>query len=132
MATNVTATGYSTTFAGASLSTVGEIKSLSIDGMEVGEVEISSMDSASGWIEKIPSMKNAGDLSIELYYYETRFTALMTALSTSQEFTVTFPDSSTFIFTGFCKNLSLTDDHQEAIEVSASFAISGIPVFTEV
>lgn len=124
--------GYGTTLAGATTSTVGEILNITVGDITVDPTEVSNMDSPDAYKEFIAGMLDAGEITFAMNYNKASTAALKTAADsrTSEVWTVTFPDGSTWVATGFVSNLSNASPHDDKISGDCTIKISGKPVFT--
>ena len=122
--------GYGTTFSGSVTGDIGFVRSVSVGGMSAGDINISHLDSPGAWEEFIAGMKDAGDISLDVVYERTNHAALQAALGGSNEnWTITFPDGSTFVCSGYINNLGVESPREDAITQSVSIKLSGAPTF---
>ena len=116
---------------------VGSLTSIGEIGVEISEVEVTTLDSPDGAKEFIPGDIDPGELAFAGYmkYKADQQTAVkMNALikaNTLEAWKVTFPNGATWEFDGFVKSFKTTEATPEGlIGFSASIKISGFPVFT--
>ena len=124
--------GWRTTLSGSSSGAVGHIRSVTLTGIEVEEIEVTTMSSADAFREYVNGLIDPGDIQLGMVYTKDTFTTVFNALgdSANEEWTVTFPDDSTFKCDGFLKNVSLDSAMDDVIEGVAILKMSGKPVFT--
>jgi len=123
--------GFGTTLSGAVSGVIVEITRIGIDGMDVPELDVTTMASTSGWREFIAGLKDAGALTLDLLYEKSQFSTMLGILGgTVEAWTITLPDSSTFVVDGFLKGLGAEIPMDDKILSSASLKLSGVPEFT--
>lgn len=92
-------------------------------------IDISAMDSASGYREKIAGMLDAGQASVDLNYDDkgTTHKFLLTNLGVQLMFKVTFPGSSptTAVWTGFINGVGPEIPFDNKMTATISVEISG-------
>ncbi len=122
--------GHGTTLSGSSLGTVGEVIDIDLGGIEATDIDLGSMDSTDKYKDFISGMIDAGEISFNCIYDKTQASSLYGAVGTSDTFTVTFPDSATFVASGYVKNVGTTIPFEDKIEQSVTIKISGKPTFS--
>lgn len=122
--------GHGTTLAGSSLSTVAEVTNIDISGYECADIDLGSMDSTDKHKDFISGMIDAGEISVTCVYTKGEASSLYGAIGTTDTFTVTFPDNSTFVASGYVKNVGVAIPFEDKIEQTATIKISGKPTFT--
>jgi hypothetical protein len=122
--------GYGTTLAGSSLSTVVEVTNISGPSIEVDDIEFTNMDSTSARKEFLAGLVDSGTLDIEINYTKAQVAAVSSALRTSQTWTVTFTDSSTWTGTGYVKSLGQETPTADRISNTFSIKATGVWTFT--
>ena len=112
----------------AKLTSIGEI------GIESEEIDTTALDSEGDFKEFIAGSKDAGEVTVEGYLFDTtQFIALL-ELGNSREvrnWNVEYPSGATWAFSAFVK--SIKDGAKEVDGVakfSMNLRISGAPVFT--
>jgi predicted secreted protein len=124
--------GYGTTVSGASTGALGDLTGVNIAGMDVTDLDVSTMASPDRWKEFIAGMKNAGEVTLTLLYEMGNFDAVQTAFGGPNEaWTVTFPDGSTFVCSGYIKHLGADSKMDDKITQAVTIKLSGEPVFTQ-
>lgn len=123
--------GWRTTLSGGTSGNVGHIRSVSLSGIETEEVEVTTMSSSDAFREYVTGLSDPGEIQLDIVYSKTSFNTVFNALgdSANEEWTVTFPDSSTFKCNGFLKSVSLDSQMDEVIEGVAILKLSGKPTF---
>lgn len=95
-------------------------------------VEATDADSPGAWREKIPGLKDGGDITVEIEYERSQHAALFdTLFMVPRGFRATLPDGSKFEFNGFINELPVASPLDDRITTSFSIAVSGAPVFLE-
>ena len=127
--------GISTSLAGATAGTIGNIISITLPNQTRDSVETTTMGSTSNFREFIPGLLNAGEISVELNYDGSasgNADSLQTALETVAEvWTIKFPDDSTFVCSGFITSLGGASPMDDKITQSVTIKLTGKPTFTE-
>ena len=123
--------GFGTTLSGATTGAVAQIRSISLPGMEVGEIDVTTMASTSGWAEFVAGIKNAGEITLDLLYFKTLHNTLLTRIGAAVEnWTITFPDSATFVVAGYISSIGIESPHDDAMTMPVTIKLSGVPAFT--
>lgn len=95
-------------------------------------VEATDADSPGAWREKIPGLKDGGDITVEIEYEKAQHGSLFDSLFMDPRgFRATLPDGSKMEFNGFINELPIASPLDDRIVTSFSIAVSGAPVFTE-
>lgn len=140
MPTNA-AIGYGSTFGiGDDLSppgydTLAEVVSITPFGYSRGAVDVTTMDSTSAFREFVAGLTDPGEVSLELNFVPG--TAAASTLLAEfddrnvNEYRITFPDTSTFDFDGFCTGFSTEDPIDDKMSATATYKITGKPVLTQ-
>lgn len=131
MTTNGTL-GYGTTLSGATTGSIAEIVSIEIDGMEADEVDVTTMDSTNGWKEFLAGLKDAGSMTLTLVFEAANYAKILAAFAgTAEAWTITLPEGSTFVCTGWIKSAgNMSVPVEGRIENTATLRWSGEPTFT--
>ena len=132
--------GHGTTLTcslGTVTTTVAQCRSVSVGGVTVNPVNITNMDSDEGFAEYIPGIASPGTLALDLIYAETMATAWAVLFETktariNQTWTLTFPDDSTYVVTGFLSEFGLEVPYGEALSNTVTIQATGAVAFTEV
>lgn len=122
--------GYGSTIAGSALSTVVEVTKIGGPNLKADSIELTHMTSDNRFREYISGLLEGGEVSLELNYTKAQCAAIATALGTTDTFTLTLSDSSTWVFTGFINALGQETPHDGKISNTAGIQVSGKPVFT--
>lgn len=124
--------GFGATLSGATFGTVGQITKLSLPGIDAGEIDVTTMDSVEKWKEFIASLKDAGELSVDVLYTDSQYGALLDAIGgDNEDWTITLPDGATFVCAGFLKSVGGEVPMDGAIANALGIRLSGKPTFTE-
>lgn len=124
--------GHGTTLAGVSTGTIGKILRMSWDGINAGVIDVTDFDSTNKFIEKIAGLKDATRLNVDIKYDKTLFNTVEGAIGASNEnWTVTLPDSSTLVCSGFIQDAGrLEVPLPDKVTSSLVIELSGEPTFT--
>lgn len=114
----------------ADLTSIGEI------GVESSEIDVTTLDSDSGYKEYIAGFKDAGEVSLAGIIKSEDAMEAMLALAESQEleeWTIETDSGSTWVFDGFVKMFKEAEATVEGVRgFSASIRVSGAPAYTAV
>ncbi len=127
--------GKTTTIADASgnLANVDSIGDISLSADEIEDTTYGS----SGWKTFVQGLKDGGTFDVVLNYdsTDTSNNRLITAFNSgeSKQYTVTFPDSSTFVFTAFVSGVGIAVPKDEKVQRTFTMRIDGktAPAFSE-
>lgn len=120
--------GTGTTLQGASTGALGMITRIGISGMESQSVDITTMNCPNKWKKFIAGLKDARTLDIDLIYEKTGTAQMMAALGhANEDWTVTFPDTSTFVANGFIQRLGGESPHDNKVTQRLTIQLSGSP-----
>jgi len=115
---------------GTSISpTAGEITSISGPGLTVDDIDVSNHSSTDAFKEFVPGMIDGGEFSVEGNLISGLSTGLYATLisRTSTSYTITFPNSVTWTFSGYPKAFNTEAPHDGKLGFSATFKVSGKP-----
>jgi predicted secreted protein len=127
--------GKTTTIADSSgnIANVDAIGDLSLTADEIEDTVYGS----SGWKTFVQGLKDGGTFDVVLNYdsTDTSNNRLITAFNSgeSKQYTVTFPDASTFIFTAFVSGVGIAVPKDEKVQRTFTMRIDGktAPIFSE-
>jgi predicted secreted protein len=124
--------GFGTTLAGGSAGTIGMITKLSITGLEVNDIDITTMESPDGWREFIAGLKDAKEIQCDMLYENNNMDTILAALGDVNEtWTITLPDGATFVCDGYIKAVGgVGIPMDDKISQTFSIKLSGAPTFT--
>jgi hypothetical protein len=131
----MTSIGKTTTIGDASgnISNVDAIGDLSFDSDEIED----TVYGTSLYKTFIQGLKDAGTVDVTTNYLSTDASnnRLVTAFNagTSTQYTITFPDASTLVFTAFVKGIGIAIPKEDKYQRTFTFRIDGktAPVFSE-
>lgn len=139
MAASSAVNGFGATFAYLSTdpstyTTLAEVLSVTPPSISVETVDATHMGSDDGFREYIASLKDGGEVTVNLNYVESSATLLQTlVLAGVETFKVTFPGSSTFVFSGIPTNFAFDDVViDDKVAMSLTIKVTGKPVYTAV
>ena len=117
--------------------TVGSLTSIGEIGVEITEIDVTTLDSPDGAKEYIPGDIEAGDLAIAGYIKkaddEATVTKMMALISagTVEDWEVTFPSGAKWEFDAFVKAFHTAEATPDGlVGFSGTLRVSGLPVFT--
>lgn len=124
--------GVGTTLQGATFGPMGMIVRVGLPGPQVNQdIDVTTMNVVEKWMAFIAGLKNAGEVNLDLVYHKTNQASVMTALGGANEsWTITLPDGSTFVCSGYLKGVGATIPHDDKITQTVNLKLSGKPVFT--
>lgn len=116
---------------------VGSLTSIGEIGVEISEIDVTTLDSPDGAKEYISGDLDAGEVSIAGYIKkaddETTVTKMMSLISSGskEDWEVGFPSGAKWNFAAFVKSFKTTEETTDGlIGFSGSLRISGLPVYT--
>jgi hypothetical protein len=113
---------------------LAEVLSVTPPSISVETVDVTHMGSDDGFREYVASLKDGGEVTVNLNYVEASATLLQTLVLAGMEtFRITFPGSSTFTFTGIPTAFSFDDVViDDKVAMSLTIKVSGKPIFAAV
>jgi predicted secreted protein len=127
--------GHGTTLAGSTAGTIGNVVTLTIDGVTIDIIDVTTMDSTNKWKEKLAGLKDPGRITFTVNYDGAASgdaNTIHNNLGTSQTWTVTFPDTSTYAATGWIQHYTIADPVADKISQDVTIEFTGAPTFTDV
>lgn len=116
---------------------VGSLTSIGEIGVEISEIDVTTLDSPNGAKEYISGDIDAGECAIAGYIKKTEdestVTKMMALISSGsvEEWTVGFPSGAKWVFNAFVKSFKTTEETPDGlIGFSGSLRLSGLPVYT--
>jgi predicted secreted protein len=127
--------GHSTTLAGSTAGTIGEITKLDVSGRKREMIDTSSCDSSLAFRTFIAGMADEGELSVDVVYDGTAAGVgqkLDSAFESKvvQTWTITWPDTSTFVCPGHITNLGTATTYEKEITQSLTIKLTGNATYT--
>jgi hypothetical protein len=139
MAASAASAGFGTTFSYLSTdpstyTALAEVLSVTPPSISVETIDATHMGSDDGFREFIASLKDGGECTVNMNYVEASATLLQTLVLAGMEtFKITFPGSSTVVFTGIPTAFTFDDVViDDKIAMSLTIKVSGKPVFAAV
>jgi len=138
MAASAAVNGFGAVFAyissGSTYTDLAEVLSVTPPSISVETIDATHMGSDDGFREYIASLKDGGEVTVNLNYVEASATLLQTlVLAGVETFKVTFPGSSTFVFNGIPTAFAFDDVViDDKIAMSLTIKVTGKPVYTAV
>lgn len=124
--------GMNITLAGASTGAIGHLTRIEWDGPRVGVIDCTDSSSTNKWREKIPGLKDAGRLTVDLMFAKALWNSIVSAIGgTAETWTMTLPDTSTLACSGFI----VEGPHgggalEDPVAGSLTIELTGQPTFT--
>lgn len=116
---------------------VGSLTSIGEIGAEIGEIDITTLDSPNGAKEFMAGDIDAGECAISGYIKkaddEQTVVKMMSLIqaSATEKWTVEFPSGAKWEFDAFVKSFKTTEETTDGlIGFSGSLRLSGLPVYT--
>lgn len=116
---------------------VGSLTSIGEIGVEISEIDVTTLDSPDGAKEYISGDIDAGECAIAGYIKkaadEATVTKMMSLISagTVEKWAVDFPSKAKWEFDAFVKSFKTTEETTDGlIGFNATLRISGLPVYT--
>ena len=109
-----------------------EVTSMSLPELGMTDIDVSSFDSASNFMEFVGGSVDPGVLDMELNYNAANDTLLLAAIGAANEtWTITFPDASTWASNGYINKIGggATAPNDKISRVM-SIKCSGVPTHT--
>lgn len=112
--------------------TLAEVTNITPPSIARDAVEATHMQSPEKWREFIAGLKDGGELAVELNYVKTSAATMMAEFDSDvvKDRRITFPDGSTFDMAALCTAFEPDAPNDDKIAASATFKVSGKPVFT--
>lgn len=117
--------------------TVGSLTSIGEIGVEISEIDITTLDSPNGAKEYMAGDMDAGDVAIagtiKKKDDEQTVSKMMALISagTTESWEVVFPSGAKWEFTAFVKGFKTTEETTDGlIGFSGTLRVSGLPVYT--
>lgn len=124
--------GNESTYTGSSTFVpIAEIRNISGPSIEVSEVDVTNMDSASSYREFIFGLKDPGEISFDLNYETNQYSTLLALLGVDKGYKLTLSDGGVIGIDGFLKTEGLEVPVDDAMTISAAIRIRGAISFTE-
>ncbi len=108
---------------------IGEVVSISMPEIGMTDIDVSSFDSSSNFMEFVGGSKDPGVIDIELNYDGTETTALLAAVGNATEiWQISFPDDSIWKSVGYINKVGGgTSAPNDKISSVASIKLTGVP-----
>lgn len=117
--------------------TVGSLTSIGEIGVEIEEIDITTLDSPNGAKEFMSGDMDAGELSLAGYIKsstdESTVTKMMSLISSgsTESWEIVFPSGAKWSFNAFVKSFKTAEATTDGlVGFSASLRVSGLPTYT--
>ena len=124
--------GWGTTLSGAVTGVIGMILTISHDGAEADEIDITTMNSPGKWRQFVSGLKDAQAMTVNLVYEKSNMSTLMANYALANEtWIITLKDGSTLTVSGFIKQVGSEIPFDDKITQVCTIRLSGPAVFAE-
>lgn len=113
------ATGATITFGTTGFSL--QIRSFSIDGIEIPKLDVTHLGTTGYRSFIFGDLKNPGDITMQCWFDPT----WDPTLGTSETITITWPDSTTWAFTGAITKYSVNAEEEAVMTADVTVSIAG-------
>jgi len=117
--------------AGTYTTRVAKVRNITGPDIDVDDIDVTSMDSSSGFREFLPGLADGGEVGLDLILEEDELALLFSYVRTMREWKVTFSSGATWTFNGYLKGLTQSINHDGAIEGTATIKVDEQPIFTK-
>jgi len=114
--------------------TIAEVRDISGPSISVDTTEVTHQTSTNGWKEKLPTLKDAGEVSFDCNFIPTENTqdagaGLLLDLKnkTKRNFQLVFPDTTTWSFSAFVTGFAPSAPLGDALTASVTLTVTGEP-----
>jgi predicted secreted protein len=109
---------------------LAEVAKITGPNIEAKEIDVSNLQSVSGWMEFIPGMVNAGELSMELNFLGSSLALLLPLYRVPGVFwRIVLPDGGTLIMVGFLAKTGVEIPHDDKVSMNVTIKLTGIVSF---
>jgi len=130
--------GFATTLSGSvnftGTNVISEVQSITLPKLEVNDIDVSSMDSASNYMEFIPGSTNPGVIDLTVNYLEAQdklMSGIVGGTNVAETWTITLPDGATWASVGYVNGFgageAVTNDK---VSREISIKCTGLPTHT--
>jgi hypothetical protein len=136
MAASAATKGFGTTvtvMVGATPTTIGELVAVTPPNKTRETVDVTHMSSPDGYREFLSTLRSGGEATLTFNYTKAGYAVLEARFDDDDpaEYTITFPDDSTFVFDGLLNEQPIDQVEVDGkIGMSATIQATGKPVFT--
>lgn len=123
-------TGAADAAAAAITTKVAEVVNISGPNIEGEDIDVTSMDSTSGFREFIAGLVDGGEVSIDLVFGKAELALLYSYIRDHNAYKVAFSDGSTWHFNGYLKSIGNEAPHEDKISCTATIKVQNQPTFT--
>ncbi|QBF32145.1 phage tail tube protein [Thalassococcus sp. S3] len=113
---------------------VGEVTSIGPPSLSRDTIDATHMESPGKWREFIAGLKDGGEVSCDIQSKPSTaaYQAMVADFDNDDPvaYAIEFPDGSKWSFSAFITGMETSDPLEDKIETSATFKITGQPVFT--
>ncbi len=124
--------GFGTKFyrmSGTASTAVAGVTSIGGPNTQGKDIDITDMDSTNGFMEFLPGIVDAGEVSLSLNFLKAEALNLYALYRTTGSYKIVWPDSSNLAMAGYLKSFGPETPHDDKATATAAFKISGKPTF---
>jgi predicted secreted protein len=122
--------GYGTTLSGSISGQIAEIQRIGLPDQKVDDLDVTTMTSPDKYKEFIAGLIDAGTISMDVLYTKACYQQIQNALGVFQVWTITLPDGSTFVGSGYINAQGGESPYEDKITQNVGLKLSGKPAFT--
>ncbi len=128
--------GSGTQLSGSESGNIGMLLGVAFSGIKADALDITTMASpgtanSEAFKNFIAGLMEAGKVTLDSLYHESVMATLMGIVGGAKEdWTIEFPDGSTFVCAGFVDSLGPSAKNGDKIQQAVSLQLSGVPIFT--
>lgn len=111
--------------------TVAELLSVTRDGPEVETIDVTSMDSASGWREFMATLKDAGSISFQAHLLADSPTTVYAQLGNKVSWVIVYTSGDTFTCDGILTSFGIDEATIDGkLTYTGEIKLTGAPVWS--
>lgn len=128
--------GFGVTLSSSTTGTIGQILSLEVSGIKTDFVDTTAADNTSACRTFLPTVIDPGEITFECNHDGSATGTANDLMAvflakTKENWTVTFPDTTTWVCEAFITNFSIKNDVEGKVTNSVTLKCTGLPVFTD-
>jgi len=125
---------FGTTFKITGGTNVGNIRNISGPGISLDTADVTSHDSTGAWEQVVATILRSGEVTLDIVYdpanaqIKNASGGLLYLMTTraSSSFTITYPNASAVVFTGFVVGFEPAAPHDGALTASVKIKPTGV------
>lgn len=108
------------------------VVNISGPNIEGEDIDVTSMDSTSGFREFLPGLVDGGEVSVDLKFVKAELALAYSYIRVEKAYKVAFADGSTWHFNGYIKSIGNEAPLEGDITCTATVKVQNKPTFTAV